>query len=134
MIDLTLDGFEEALQRLRGVDEAVKANIGANAQAALEPVAEEARRLAPVRSGDYRDSITVSDVVADENGSFSGGQNGNTVLVGPLTSDVFYAWFLEFGTVNMAAQPVLLPAVEAHEALVFEILGERIGRDIEGAL
>jgi HK97 gp10 family phage protein len=128
-LDLTLVGFEDALERVRKLWGGVHDNISGNAHAALEPVAEEARRLAPVDSGQYRDSIVVSTRLAGEPERGRGG----AVFVGPLFSNVFYAWYLEFGTVNMRAQPVLIPAVEANQALVFEVLGQRVGQDILAA-
>ncbi|WP_338445952.1 HK97-gp10 family putative phage morphogenesis protein [Pelagerythrobacter marensis] len=124
--ELVVDGFEDALRRIRSITGQVHGNIGDNAMAALEPVAEDARRLAPVDSGEYRDSIVVADRLAGE----STREGASSVYIGPLHSNVFYAWFLEFGTVNMPAYPVIIPAIEANRELVFEVLGERVANDI----
>lgn len=126
---LTLEGIEEAIAAIAQVGNRVHNRIGDNAAEALEPVAITARQLVPVRSGDLRDSIVVSNKFS-EGAEFTGGRGVNIIYVGPLSSDVFYAWFLEFGTVYMAAQPFLIPAVDQNEALVFEILGKRVGADI----
>jgi len=128
-VNLSLEGVEEAIASIARVGSRVHNRIGENAAEALEPVAITARQLAPVRSGDLRDSIVVSDKFSD-GAEFTGGRNANVIYVGPLSSDVFYAWFLEFGTVYMAAQPFMIPAVDQNEALVFEILGQRVGADI----
>ena len=60
-----------------------------------EDIASLASQLAPVKTGDLRDSI-VSEPVSD-----------GLVLVG---SDKEYAPHVEYGTVNSAAQPFLTPA------------------------
>ena len=133
MIDFQLTGIEDAIAALRRAVAPVNdKRIGENAAAALEPIAEEARRLVPVESGDLRDSIAVSTEVAGY------GAASRTVYVGPLraggSSDVFYAHFIEFGTATQRAQPFLAPAVFKYRELVFEVLGVKIGGDMVGAI
>ena len=132
MIDLQFGGFEEAIGRLhRAVAPVNDRRIGENAAAALEPVAEDARRLVQVDDGTLRASITVG---AEFRGS---GSDGQYAWVGPLSSggtNAFYAHFLEFGTVKMRAYPFMAPAVHQNRELVFDILGEHIGKDIERSL
>lgn len=134
MLDFALDGIDEALDAVRRVVRPVNdKRIGENASAALEPVAEDARRLVPVESGDLRDTIRVSAEYSGE-----GYTDGRMVVVGPLAAGdarhVFYAHFLEFGTITMRAQPFMGPAVAKHQELVFDVLGERIGQDMIGAI
>lgn len=130
MLKFEVDGFREAVSNLRAVAEPVNdRRIGDNAAAALEPVAEDARRLAPVDHGDLRQSIGIAGSLADGN-IF----DGKAVFVGPLTGDVFYAGFIELGTVKMRAQPFLAPAVHENRELVFDILGGLIGADMIGAI
>lgn len=62
-------------------------------------VAEEARRLAPVRTGQLRDSI-----------GYTIRQSDKTVQI---HADVRWAYFVEFGTRSMAARPFLRPALLA---------------------
>lgn len=127
---LKLKGVEEALASLRAVVAPVNdQRIGENAAVALEPVAEDARRLAPVDDGDLRDSIVVSRSLAEPNAF-----DGKAVFVGPLMGNVFYAGFLELGTVKMRAQPFLAPAVHENRELVFDILGSLVGYDMIGAV
>ena len=59
-------------------------------------VADDARRLAPVRTGHLRSSIATGPI------------EGNTVRVS-ATAD--YAAYVELGTRYMAAQPFLKPAL-----------------------
>ena len=133
MLDFAFDGIDEALDAVRRVVRPVNdERIGENAAAALEPVAEDARRLVPVESGDLRDTIRVSVEYSGE-----GYTDGRMVVVGPLAAGdarhVFYAHFLEFGTITMRAQPFFGPAIAKHQELVFDVLGKRIGQDMIGA-
>jgi len=92
-------------------------------------IADEAQRLAPVDTGLLRDSIQVTDDLdARLYGKVNGG--GFSVYVGPVGStedgDVFYARFIEFGTVLRPAEPFMRPAIAAKrpeaEALVLSRL------------
>jgi len=116
MLDFAIRGLETARSNLRRLVAPVNdRRIGENAAAALEPIAEEARRLVPKDSGDLFETIGVSNELADF------GSDGKAALVGVLRagatqgfSHVFYAHFIEFGTVTQRAQPFLAPAVFKH--------------------
>lgn len=134
MLGFALDGIDGALDAVRRVVAPVSdKRIGENAAAALEPIAEDARRLVPIDSGDLRDTIRVSLEYSDE-----GFSNGGMVIVGPLAAGdarhVFYAHFLEYGTITMRARPFMGPAIAKNQELVFDVLGERIGQDMIGAI
>lgn len=127
-MNFELRGVDDAMANLKKVTDPVNNDhIGDNAMAALEPVAEDARRLAPVDRGELRDSIIVSDRVFGVNGSAN--RNG-AVYIGPFGAPVEHAWFVEVGTVKMRAQPYIAPAVHENRELVFDILGEKIGNDM----
>lgn len=64
-------------------------------RAAGEAVAEEARAMCPVDTGNLRGSIAVS---AGDDGA-------------QISADADYAAYVEFGTWKMAAQPFLVPAL-----------------------
>ena len=63
--------------------------------AAGEAVADEARTMCPVDTGNLRDSIAVS---AGDSGA-------------QISANTDYAAYVEFGTYKMAAQPFLVPAL-----------------------
>lgn len=118
MFKLEFSGVDEALEKLRalGREAADEHAMSADGIEALQPVVEDAQRLAPVEEGDLRDSI---EAVEFDDGS-----------VGVVIGD-FKGHFFEFGTVKMRAQPMLIPAFEANEAVVVDILGGRVGARIE---
>lgn len=123
-----MKGIDEAIANLGKVGASVKdERISENAMAALEPVAEDARRLAPKDTHELADNIVISPEVRGVNGNVR--RNG-AVYVGPVGAAVDHAWFVEVGTVKMRAQPYIAPAVHENQELVFDILGSGIGNDM----
>lgn len=96
-------------------------------------IVDEAKRLAPVRTGALRDSIRVTD---DREGLLYGKLSGTgmSVYIGPVGSvddgDVYYARFQEFGTINMRAHPFMRPAIASErpeaERLVLTLLAQDV--------
>lgn len=90
----------------------------AAAMAGAEVVADEARRLVPLLSGNLRDSIIVSArAIGGSAGSATVALGGGvtTVFVGPSSggsADGFYGHMIEFGTFTAAAHPFMTPAIE----------------------
>jgi HK97 gp10 family phage protein len=80
--------------------------------AAADAIVEKAQQLAPVRTGFLRDSI-------------------EKVIVGVhrlITIGAPYWFFVEYGTVNMAAQPYLNPAIEAvDKRAIADVFFKRLG-------
>ena len=112
-----LDGVQEALANLKSIGEAVTdRNLQEDALVAVEPIAEDARSLAPVDQGDLRDSI---QAIQFEDGT-----------VGVIIGD-WKGHFWEFGTVNHRAQPMLAPAWDAHADRLAERFGEMVKVRIE---
>jgi HK97 gp10 family phage protein len=75
---------------------------------AAENVASTARSLAPSDTGATRASISV-EMAAD----------GMDASIGPTT---YYARFIEYGTVHMAPQPFMGPALDAVRPRLVEML------------
>lgn len=82
----------------------------ANAELA-ERMAETAREIVPVETGELRDSIEATRI--DE----------KTVSV---TAGTDHAEPVEFGTVHMAAQPFMLPAFDRHVSEADEVFGKAV--------
>ncbi|MBD2842705.1 HK97-gp10 family putative phage morphogenesis protein [Erythrobacter rubeus] len=135
-MNFRLDGLVEMIATVQRIAKPVNdERIGENAAAALEPIAEEARRLVPKDSGDLYQTIGVSNELADYE------TDGKAVFVGVLRAGadngyahVFYAHFIEFGTVTNRAQPFMAPAIFKYQDLVFDILAVKVGEDILGAI
>lgn len=117
MMQHSVEGFREADAKLAaligGLDPARERAI-LHEGAAL--IVDEAKRLAPYKTGQLRGSIRVVD---DREGLLLYGRlsQGIAIYVGPVGSiedgDVYYAKFQEFGTRYMRAQPFMRPAIAA---------------------
>lgn len=125
----TIDGLDRILRKLDRMAPAVEREIKAGAlQKGGEIFADEARDLAPVRTGNLRSHIEVSELVKDEKGH-------DAVLIGP-TNEAFYGIFDEFGTEDTPAEPFMRPAYdnrrEAAQASVGRDLGAAVDRVAKG--
>lgn len=96
-------------------------------------IADEAKRLAPFKTGLLRDSIEVTD---DRDARIYGKLNApdNSVYVGPVGSteegDVYYARFQEFGTAQHGAQPFMRPAIAAKRPEAERVIAARLARSV----
>lgn len=99
-----------------GIDKLL-AQMGDNVDRAVRETANEVRNvaanLAPVDTGDLRDSLEAIKVV---NGVYW------------VQDGVEYGIYQELGTYKMAAQPFLVPAIEQAEATLTAKLQEQLGR------
>jgi len=88
--------------------------VADNMYAACSYAAEEARALAPVRSGRMKKNI---DMVVEVTA------HGNTIegIVG-VRKQAFWAWFQELGTKHHGAHPFLRPAVFGHAREIVRLL------------
>ena len=86
---------------LRELLESPAGEIAKDLQRRALQVDRAAKRLCPVDTGRLRSSIT-NELGADGQG-----------LMASVGTNVEYAPYVELGTSNMAAQPFLLPALEA---------------------
>lgn len=123
-----------------------------------QPIAEEAQRLAPVDSGNLRDSIKVSARIKNKVGNAEyaaamraglGKQAAASALrqarrdarglgsfaeayVGPATKTgvIRYAHLIEFGTARLRPQPFMRPAWDATQRVALDIIKRELGNEI----
>lgn len=95
---------------IKSMDQAV--NVALTASALL--VEGAAKNLVPVDTGNLRNSIT-HEVEKKE---------------AKVGTNVEYAPFVELGTVKMAAQPYLNPALEANKGNIKKIFADAIRREV----
>ena len=98
-------------------------------QRALAPVVEEAKRLAPDRTGALAKSIKARPGKADRSIGWDPSDLKPTV-VGP-DRDQFYGQFVEFGTSRIAARPFLRPAWEKNKDRVLNTHTRIVADEIE---
>ena len=91
-----IEGVDEAIARLHAYEVRTRAGVAeAQAKAAVDTTTL-AKRLCPVDTGRLRSSIRPRLDAAN--------------LDAEVFTDVFYAEYVEYGTVHMAAEPFLRPA------------------------
>ena len=86
-----------------GFDSMCRANgpVGHFLKSQTEYMLSLARSMVPVDTGELAESLDI------EYGKWEGG------IYGEVYTDVYYAVFQEYGTINHSAQPFLRPALEA---------------------
>lgn len=85
---------------------------------AAETIADIARKLAPVRTGNLRSKIRARHYA----------NTSNVEAAAP------YSGFVEFGTYKMAAQPYLRPAVDQYQKKILRAVAEAMMGEIRIAL
>lgn len=93
-------------QGLDGWAQGMQERIRSALLTGAESVAEYAREICPVDTGELRDSISVSQ-----------SESGAVVY-----AEAEHGIYVEFGTYKMAAQPFLVPALKAAEDSVAEAI------------
>ena len=136
---LKFTGVREMEQRFERIDKSVRRSQQQIAQEAAELVAEEARRLVPVLTGELRDSIIISE--RQLGGAFKMNMRTLTAVrlyVGPRKGagypNGYQGHMIEFGTVKMAAQPFMRPAFDNTRAEVFRLMAAETWKSIVKAV
>lgn len=99
---ISVHGLDNTLEKLSALDWRLALDLRTVVQANANRLEREAKARCPVRTGNLRNSIKAE--------THAGGLNAD---VGPRKPDGWYAHFLEWGTVKMAARPFMGPAWEA---------------------
>lgn len=105
------------MRKLRRLAPNAERELADEQMLAAKELASDIRSFAPVRTGKYRASIEGDLLSARRAGSnIGGGMKGGTK--DPNATGIFaeFVWrFLEFGTVNMSAQPHIFPTYRANK-------------------
>lgn len=121
-VTVTLTGFDALQRALAGAPEAVRDMSSSAIASSAFAIAQRARALVPVASGDLKRAIATSMVA-----------RGLTGSVGLSTPDTPYWRYVEFGTRFMAARPFFRPAAEMErDSFVQRMrdIGPRLERDL----
>lgn len=115
MDNIELSGVDEILNKLQKIGANVSKLENQALRNAAEPVLEDAKANAPVRTGKLKEGLKISSIKIKEGMKY--------VLVGVDKSDnskIFYSKFIEFGTTKMSARPFLGPAYEKNRREIIE--------------
>lgn len=125
---------------------------------AAQPLVDEAKRLAPVKTGNLRDSITASSRVKNKTGAaeYSAAMRAGLgkaaarsaliaarranrgqgsfaqMFVGPARGKgvIRYAHIVEFGSVDTSPQPYMRPAWDGNKDKALDIIKAELGNEI----
>jgi HK97 gp10 family phage protein len=121
-VTMTLTGMEGLQRALKTAPDLVQLGASDAVQKTSFAVAQRARALVPVRTGDLKNHIGS----ASRKTSGRVGVEGGTGKTDPAT----YWRYVEFGTRYMPARPFFRPAADAETNDYIERL-RRVGRDLE---
>lgn len=124
-VTMRLEGFDALQRALTRAPELVKALSGAAVQASAFSIAQRARSLVPVASGDLQASIEAASTGTT-------GRVGVIDLGGPLGPRRYWR-YVEYGTVRRPARPFFRPAAdEESDAFIgrMRAIGPRLERDL----
>jgi HK97 gp10 family phage protein len=105
-VEINVAGAEDLRQALSRLDKEMQAQVQRQLADWAAKVKTHAQQLAPVRSGNLRDSIFVKT------------QNWNA----QVGAEVPYAAAIEFGTLRTQARPFLQPALKEHLPQLEQVL------------
>lgn len=130
MISLKFQGGPQLARALAGMSfEKEKAVVRQMLKDAAEPIHDEAERIVAIGQTPphIADHIVVSAITKDTDdlGDRRLEPNEHAVAIGP-SKDFFYGYFLEFGTIKMAAKPFMRPAFDSKAGESFKVFQERI--------
>lgn len=122
MAKLTFSGGAELDRALRDLGEKVAGRLGENAvRAGARVIAARAKDHVPVKTGELKRSIRAFQETERRAGA-------RTAYAG---SRLFYARFVEFGTVHVAANSFLRKAADDNAQAVVDKVIENLGAGIE---
>jgi HK97 gp10 family phage protein len=135
-VTFKVEGLNESIEALKELRESLSVS---NATArntikralvySLEPIAEDASRMAPKRIGTLQTSIVASTTLTKR-------QRGEHTKTAPIEAFVGagplpHAHMVEFGSAHNAPQPFLRPAVDRNVAEVFKRFADQLKIEIE---
>lgn len=138
-VTVSLEGLRELDAALGELGKATGRNVMRRvAMARLQPMAEEARRLAPVEDTDLRDSIAVSTKLAGYARRLNSRSRSEAeAYMGPAGADGKKAppqgSLQEFGTKNHPPQPFMRPAWDSGKTELLTGIREDLWAEIEKA-
>lgn len=113
-------GAREAALALEALRDGLSGACAAGLTQGVSAMADGARRLCPVDTGDLKDSVCArSEAVA-------GGAEGE------VAAGAAHAVYVELGTSRMAARPFLLPACQAERGALLDAVARAVRGVISG--
>ena len=113
-------GAREAALALEALRDGLPGACAAGLAEGVSAMADGARRLCPVDTGDLKASISARSQAAADGAE------------GAVTAGAAHAVYVELGTSRMAARPVLLPACQAERGALLAAVARAVRGVISG--
>lgn len=117
-IDIELQGIGALRDKIEQMGLKVSKVEGEALKAAAEPILKDAQSLVPVRTGNLKKSLVISNIKSSKGRKF--------VWVGDVDKKANYSWFVEFGHSKAPAHPFLGPAFEQNKAKARSIIRDKL--------
>lgn len=127
-----LEGLTETVQAMEQLSKSLQRGVLQRVlRQAAEPVADVATRLAPERTGLLAFSIAVSPSLTRSQRR-EGKGSWVEMHIGPAAGSgaLYYASFVEFGTVDTRPEPYMRPAWESQKMTALNIITTRLGEEV----
>lgn len=132
-ITVRIDGLAETQQALRALPDSTAKNVLRRImRERLKPMADTARRLAPVDRGSLRESIIIGTKLSRRQKAMHQ-REGDAVEMFMGPSNLAQASLQEFGTYKERAQPFMRPAWDQHKDELLQGIKDDLWREIEKA-
>lgn len=121
MANMELEGVDEILNKLQSIGSNVGKLENKALRNAADPVLQDAKGSAPVRTGKLKKGLKITRVKKKEGVKY--------ILVGVDrgdNSEIFYGKFIEFGTSKMTARPFLGPAYQKNKDNIKRTIAETL--------
>jgi HK97 gp10 family phage protein len=119
MLKVTIKGLPGAQAKIRRLPGQINRGADRAVQQTAQRIMRTAKRLAPVDTGELRESIHLEGDPAVDGGMF-------------VVASAEHAIYQEFGTYKMASQPFMTPAAEEGRKLLPEAARKQIARAVGG--
>lgn len=115
---MKIENLERFKRKLAAMPAVAREEIRAAIAASAEEIVDLMKRMVPVDKGDLRDSIAWTwgnapkgtTVLATSSSRGAAADAGLVATIYAGGGDAYHAFWVEFGTVNMKAQPFFFPA------------------------
>lgn len=132
VVTFSIDGLKELDEALAELPRATGKNVAKRTLIkAAQPIADEWERLAPVRKGTYKRSISISQKLSRRQRSMHKKESTVEVFVG--AGSLPQAHMSEFGTARQAPRPAARPAWDGNKHRSLEIIRNTLAEEIEKA-
>jgi HK97 gp10 family phage protein len=116
-MSVTIKGLDKALKKIKNLPDEKRAGLKGVIEENAKIMEDDQKQNVPVDEGETKESIKTNVL-----------NKGLTAHIGPMGKKGFKKHWLEFGTVNMPAQPFIRPSFEKNKSQYLRDLKKEMGK------